>query len=267
MHIRIQDYIPLSHPLRRLKCCTKWGLWLFAVIIGLSTTSTVAHPWREVAPGVEYLDLSKNLITPWSHVHVFRINLKVNQLDVVMAHGLSQVHASADEFAHHSNALITINGGFFDRNFRPLGLRISSLQQQSPLKRISWWDVFYIKNKKPFITSGHQFNQGVHVEFAVQSGPRLLINGHIPSLKPGLAERSALGISLDDRVIILVTENAPITTSALAELMHNPPLNCENALNLDGGSSSQLHAHFRNFQIQVHGFTNVSDAIVVKGRR
>jgi uncharacterized protein YigE (DUF2233 family) len=231
-----------------------------------STTAAIANNWRELTPGIEYIDLGANLLTPWSHVHVFRIDLKKNQLDLVMANFLSQPHASADEFAHFSKALLTINGGFFDHDHHPLGLRISNQQQYNPLKRISWWGVFFIKNKKARISGPHQFTDNQPVDFAVQSGPRLLINGHIPALKPGRAERSALGISPDGRVIILVTDNTPMTTTALAELMKFPPLNCKNALNLDGGSSSQLHANIDSFQLNVHGFSNVSDAIVVKPR-
>ena len=232
-----------------------------------SPTSVMAENWRKLTPGIEYLDLGANLLSPWSHVHVFRIDLKHNRLDLVMANFLSQPHASADEFAQYSKALLTINGGFFDQNHHPLGLRIGNQQQYSPLKHISWWGIFYIKDQKPYISGLPQFKDNHQsIDFAVQSGPRLLINGHIPTLKPGRAERSALGISSDGRIIILVTDNTPITTTALAELMQFPPLNCKNALNLDGGSSSQLHADIDSFQLNVHGFSNVSDAIVVKPR-
>ena len=236
------------------------------LFLGFSTSPVLADNWRELAPGIEYIDLGANLLTPWSHVHVFRSDLKNNQLDLIMANSLSQQYASADEFAHYSKAFLTINGGFFDRNFHPLGLRISNQQQHSPLKRISWWGIFYIKDQKPHLSSLGHFKSNQQIDFAVQSGPRLLAKGRIPPLKAGRAERSALGIS-DGRVIILVTDNLPMTTTALAELMQAPPLNCKDALNLDGGSSSQLHAHIDSFKLNVHGFSNVSDAIVVKPRK
>jgi uncharacterized protein YigE (DUF2233 family) len=229
-----------------------------------SSPSAIADTWRELTPGIEYLDLGSTLLTPWSHVHVFRIDLKKNQLDLVMANFLSQQHASVDEFARYSKALLTINGGFFDHNHRPLGLRIGNQQQYSPLKRISWWGVFYIKDQKPYLSGLRNYKSNENIDFAVQSGPRLLVHGRIPTLKPGRAERSALGISPDGRVIILVTENAPMTTTALAELFRSPPLNCKEALNLDGGSSSQLYADIGSLKLNVHGYSNVSDAIVVK---
>ena len=251
------------HPKKSLERFLTPILFLFLLCL---TTPGLANPWRELAAGIEYTDLGATLFAPWAHVHVFRIDLKNNQLNLVMASDLSQPHASADEFAHHSKALITVNGGFFDHNYRPLGLRISNHNQHNQLKRISWWGVFYIKNQKPHISSHHQFKSNQHIDFALQSGPRLLIDGLIPSLKAGRAERSALGIAPDGRVILLVTDNAPMTTTALAKLMRFPPLNCKEALNLDGGSSSQLYAHINSFNINVHGFSNVSDAIIVKPR-
>ena len=239
---------------------------IFLLFFLLLTPLAHAKNWQTVALGVEYTDLGASLLSPWSHVHVFRIDLKKNKLDLVMAKALSQDYASADEFAHYSHALITLNGGFFDHNYHALGLRIGHEQQYSPLKRISWWSIFYIKDQTPYISSVRTYNPDQPIEFAVQSGPRLIINGHIPALKIGRAERSALGITHHGRVIIVVTDKTPLTTTELAKLMLSEPLNCISALNLDGGRSSQLHAHMRAFQVNAHGFSNVSDAIVVKPR-
>lgn len=235
---------------------------VFAILMVLCALPALA--WRELAPGLDYQDLGTSYLTPWSHIHAFRINLQFNQVASVMAKDLAVPHASVEEYAKHSKSLITINGGFFDQDFHPLGLRINNKQQKSPIKQISWWGVFYIKNNKPYISNVRQFRRDKQIEFAVQSGPRLIINGKIPPLKPGRAERSALGISKDGRVIIVITDNNPLSTTELAQLMKGSQLGCLNALNLDGGSSSQLHAKIDSFQLDVHGFSNVSDAIIVR---
>jgi uncharacterized protein YigE (DUF2233 family) len=239
---------------------------LFLFYLGYSLPA-LANNWLQSAPGIEYIDLGSSILTPWAHIHVFRINLNNNQLSSVSARELSLQHASAEEYAHHSKALLAINGGFFDHDYHPLGLRVSNHKQYSPLKRISWWGIFYTKNKLPYLSSVNKFSGNQQIDFAVQSGPRLLVNGRIPTLKPGKAERSALGISPDGRVIILVTENTPMTTTELAQLMSSPVLNCKNALNLDGGNSSQLYVDMDSFRINAHGFSNVSDAIIVKRRK
>jgi uncharacterized protein YigE (DUF2233 family) len=244
-----------------------WKSMLTVVMIALLISyAFAANNWRKLNEGLDYQDLERGYLTPWSHVHAFRINLKSNELALVMAKDLAVKHASVDEFAQHSKALISINGGFFDEAYQPLGLRINNKQQRSPLKQISWWGVFYIKNNKAYVSSVRQFNHDSQIEFAIQSGPRLLINGQIPPLKPGRAERSALGITKDGQIIILVTDNSPLSTTELAQLMKAPPLNCLNALNLDGGSSTQLHAQINAFSLNVHGFSNVSDAVIVKAK-
>ena len=238
---------------------------LLAILLSI-TTMSYADQWRSISPGIQYQDLGTSLLNPWSHIHVFKINPEKNKLNLVLASQLSRPHASVDEFSQFSKALITLNGGFFDREFRPLGLRVSHNKQINPLKRISWWGIFYIKNDKPYITTHRRYRKSPSIDFALQSGPRLIIDGKIPSLKPGVAERSALGITSDNQIIILVTDNTPMTTTQLAKIMKSKPLDCNNALNLDGGSSTQLKANTQKLELSVHGFSRVSDAIVVSPR-
>lgn len=239
---------------------------LLIIMLQVFMPEAFANSWLKLAPGIEYQDLSSTLFTRWSHIHVFRINLSENQINLIMAGDLSHKQASAHEFARHSHALIAINGGFFDKDYHPLGLRISNQHQHNPLKKISWWGIFYIKNKTAHLSSLEAYKNDLNVDFAVQTGPRLLVNGKILSLKPGFAERSALGITPDGRVIILVTENTPMSTTSLASLLKTPPLNCIDALNLDGGSSSQLYAHFGTIKINAPSYSNVTDGIVVRAR-
>jgi uncharacterized protein YigE (DUF2233 family) len=235
------------------------------VLLILVGFSALVENWRPLAPGIEYKDLSRNTLAPWSHIHVFRIDLAKNSLDSLLAKNFSKTAASAELFSEKSNALIAINGGFFDNNKRPLGLRISNRKQENPIKNISWWGIFYIKNQHAAIASRNNFKQDKKIDFALQSGPRLVINGKIPLLKPGMAERSALGIDENGQVLIVVTERYPMTTQDLASFMKNT-LHAHNALNLDGGSSSQLIANIDTFRLDVPGFAQVSDAIIVKPR-
>jgi len=239
-------------------------IYVLLLVASLLSHATFADNWRALARGIEYRDLGSSLLSPWSHIHVFRIDLKDNRLDLVTARDLSKTLASVNEFGYHSHALLSINGGFFDQKNQPLGLRIGHHRQHSPLKQISWWGIFYIKNQKARISNHTHYEADKQIDFAVQSGPRLLINGNIVTLREGFAERSALGITHDGHVIILVTQNSPMTTTALAKLLQSPAIQCKNALNLDGGGSSQLYAQMPSFKMNVHGFSNVSDAIIVK---
>ncbi len=243
--------------------------FLFYLLFFLASLLTPVYAysagnWQELSPGIEYQDLAGGLLAPWSHIYAFRIDLNKNKLAIVSAKSLSLKNASADQFAVHSQALLSINGGFFDHLFNPLGLRINDYRLENPLKRISWWGVFYVKQNKAYISSLNRFRYDDAISFAMQSGPRLLVKGRIPSLKPGEADRSALGITAKGKVIILVSTNAAMSTNKLARLLKAPPLSCVDAINLDGGSSSQLYAHIGSFKLNVHSFSNVSDAIIVK---
>lgn len=245
---------------------SKRSYLFYFLLFLLPLNSYAALQWHQLTSSIEYQDLKGGLPSPWSHIHVFRIDLDKNQMTLVSAKSLGVKNASVNQFSEHSKALIGINGGFFDQDFRPLGLRINNNKIKSSLKRISWWGIFYIKNNKAYISSLNHFNYNKDIEFAVQSGPRLIVNGSIPSLKPGIADRTALGITADGKIIILVSNNAAMSTRQLAKVMKSPPLSCINAINLDGGSSSQLYAHIRSFILNVHGFSNVSDAIIVKSK-
>ncbi len=238
-------------------------LFIYFLILFLSSASYPADGWQNISPGIEYRDLEGSILNPWSHIHVFRIDLSKNQFKLISAKSIGESNASVDQFVENSKGLIGINGGFFDKNFKPLGLRINQQRILNPLKRISWWGVFYVINDKAYISSFSHFNHNSAIDFAVQSGPRLIINDVIPSLKAGAAERTALGITADGKVIVLVTNTFAMTTNQLAKLMKSPPLSCVNAINLDGGSSSQLYAHINSFKLSAHGFSNVGDAIVI----
>lgn len=234
--------------------------FVFANLVSLSYASN----WQPLTKGLEYQDIGANFLTPWAHIHVFRISLDQYQIQLFSAKEISQRFATIDALAEKSDALIAINGGFFDHTYHPLGLRVSQKQELNPIKRISWWGIFTIKDNIPHISSLKKFHYDNTIDFAIQSGPRLIINRHIPHLKPGIAERSAIGITKNNKIILLVTDNAMITTNELANLMLSPPLNCSNALNLDGGSSSQLVSNIGKHHLIVHGLSKLSDAVIVR---
>lgn len=232
------------------------------LLSGMSYAAT----WQSLEPGMEYLDLKYRSVSQWSHIHVFRVNLQPFQLSTILAKNLPNHYATAHEFNQYGHGLLAINGGFFNPDKTPLGLRISDKQVLNPIRHISWWGIFLVTKQHAMITSPYDFHYKKNIEFAIQSGPRLLVGGEIPHLRPGYANRSALGIDAQGRVLIVVTENLPITTNALAQVLKDPPLQCVDALNLDGGSSSQLYAKINNFSLDIPGFSQVSDAILIKPR-
>ena len=102
---------------------------------------------------------------------------------------------------------------------------------------------------------------------AVQRGPRLVVNGSIPKLKPSIAERSAICVNGKGEVLIAATENLLIQPKDFAEHLRKSEgqggLGCKTALNLDGGRSTQIFADIDSFHLNVSGINTVANAVAV----
>lgn len=230
---------------------------------------TFAHTqWQKLLPGLDYSKLTPGKINPWGSVHVFRIDPDLFSFNLALAKDYQVPASNVAQLAKKTNALLTINGGFFTPQLQPLGLRVNNNEILNPLKKISWLGVFYLQQNKPSIVAQNQFQYHHHINFAIQGGPRLIVDGQIPLLKPGFAERTAIGITHAHQVIIVITENTPLTTTQLAEIMlkseENDGLACQEALNLDGGHSTQLYAQIGDFVLDIPGFSAITDAIYIK---
>lgn len=249
----------------------KFFLTFFSLLI-LISNSAWATTWASIAPGLEYSKLPiKNASNQnTGTVHAFKVDLRRYTLELTSANELGRNSASVQQLVRQQHGLIGVNGGFFSPEREPLGLRVKSGKIMNPTKPISWWAVFYIQNNTPFITPLSGYQHSNQVSFALQAGPRLVINGSIPKLKEGYDERTALCITSNNQIILATTENAPMTTQEFAEILRRPNskmgLNCKNALNLDGGSSAQMYAAVNKFNLSIPNFSTVTDAVVVKAK-
>ncbi len=217
-----------------------------------------AFCWKELSPGIEYEKL--NFSSDSSHVHAFKIDPKRYHFDLVVKNRLD--HFPTKQSFLPDNALIAVNGGFFAPDLQPLGLRINNGKTLSSYKAISWWGIFFIQDDVPQIIASNNFQPNKKINFAVQSGPRLIVDSDVLSLKPGIANRSALCIDKEKNIIIAVTEFYPLALTEWAQILMNN-LGCQFALNLDGGRSTQLAAKIGDFALNIGGFTPVSDVIAV----
>lgn len=227
--------------------------------------------WLPLAPGLDYAYINTLSAFYGSGVYAFRFNLQNFQMKMAFTQNDSTSSSLAipDLMARH-NAIIGVNGGFFSPDLKPLGLRINEGKVKNPLKQTTWWGVFYTRNGAAHIVSQKEFRSDKSIDFAVQSGPRLVINGSIPSLKQSISYRTALGITPKGDVILVVTKTLPMSIQELAETMQKPTeeggLDCINAINLDGGSSTQLYVRIKDFILNLPGFNSVTDAVLVVPR-
>ncbi len=232
------------------------------------TNSVVAKTqWRQLAPGLWYTQLVTQTIASTGTLHAFRVDLNYYRFSLALAKEYEGQFSSAQNLTLASKGVLGINGGFFSPDMTSLGLRISDGELLSRFKHSPWWGVFSIQDNHAKIVSATEYQPENGVDFAVQSGPRLLVDGAIPKLRPGVANRSALGIRRNGQVVVVATQNLYLSTIELAEILQKSEpengLACWQAINLDGGSSTQLYARINDFVLSVPSFMPVADVVVV----
>lgn len=230
---------------------------IFFIIIFLVALPLGAE-WKAVGPGLEYRRQTEPL------THFFRIDLKRYRLDLLMASDYGSTTLTADRYRERSSALLVINGGFFNEFFRSLGLLVRRGKVLNPIRETTW-GVFLLggqEGRSPSIISRRdwKFANAATTTLAIQVGPRLVIDGSIPSFKEGPpSRRSAIGVTKEGMIEIALSES-PLHLREWAEILRK---DCPNVLNLDGGGSSQIVVRTESFSLQVYGLTGVPNAIGV----
>jgi len=218
--------------------------------------------YAQIAPGVEF---SRYVVSPFRYrvfarAHVLRVDISVASLGLVSpGNGRFPVR----EMVRKAGALGGVNGQFFDENDTVLGLQVSGGKQLSAYRKTDG-GVFIIDASGAALVHSLKFNPGRKVDFAVQCRPRLVVDGKPMKLKAQSARRTAIGVDEKGRVILAVTSGQPFRADNFARLLASLPseggLGCRDALNLDGGGSSQMYLDSR---CDVPGSDTVANAVVV----
>lgn len=218
------------------------GLVLLALLwLGMQTYLRGTDAWREAAPGLETREFTEKLGSRSVSVAVARIDPARWTLRVTDRHqGKVGAGAMVGDVCPSPGA--AINASFFDENVAPLGLLIIDGRQRYPRHPVRGWPggggLFVVRKGKPSIIA-HTAQVPAGAEYAVQCWPRLVIAGKIPKFKQRPAAlRSAVGIDAAGRVLFAATTGS-LTFEEWAAFLRDD-LGCTEALNLDGGPSTQL---------------------------
>lgn len=244
--------------------------WLASLLLWIAGASCAATQWQQLAPGLRYTELTTSKGHGQGKLHAFEVDLEHYKLEVALAKDMQRTFASVGSLTLSKDGLVGINGGFFTPQMQPIGLRISDGEVRSRFKRISWWGVLQINGQRPRLLSAREFSPNSNIDFAIQSGPRLLVNRTILPLKEGVDNRSALCINDKRRILLIATQYLSLSTTELAEILVRSEvkggLGCVDALNLDGGSSTQMFAGVDDFRLSLPSYAPITDAVVVVPR-
>ncbi len=232
------------------------------------------NQWKKLSQGLEVRDfnirIGKGSSSMMAGVRLdpnqFRIHLHWQTNKGFFAPGIRQL-------AKKMKAVVVLNAGYFDEKGRPLGyfksgdkVYNSRLLFRGRRRALHLGAVFYVlkKSGKAGIVTREAFNsEGVQEAF--QAGPYLVRKG---KPDPGLDayrefrrpdRRTILAIGKDGRLIFLVSEEVGrgISWCELQHFLTRPVskggLDAAEAMNLDGGSSSQLYVEGNKPSRQMKG--------------
>lgn len=196
--------------------------------------------WQSVGPGIALQTLR------WQGATVIAIRATMAQCDVRVVHGKSE--ASAQIVCPPVG--VAINASFFQEDHTPIGLLVVGGRELQPPLRSDSWGVFYLQQDYPHIAlASERLPHGITQAF--QARPRLIVQGKVLTFKvqPPTA-RSAVGIDAGGHLLLAVVQGG-LTLAQWANCLHDA-LSCTDALNLDGGPSTQLAVRGKA-TIDIHG--------------
>ncbi len=185
-----------------------------------------------------------------SELLAFRSTLTKFSVAILKASEVGTQRSTVRYLADSAGAVVAVNGSFFDEYGKPLGLIVARGILTQPLHKRgnTLTSVFAIGGGRPQIRARSEFSPASITE-AIQAGPRLLKGG---SAVPGLDERDTItrrsGLCIDrGGALVMFATSSRLRGVTLSQLQQVLPstFGCVDAINLDGGGSSQMF--FRGF--------------------
>jgi len=230
---------------------------LFALAIGATgaraedgpnwlQSQLAAAEWREAAPGIERLAIPAALEGEFAAYRLAMAKITARVLAPLRPGG-----STVADLAKASGSILAVNGGFFwikpDGALAPTGLLIVDGVKLAAMKACrACTGVLFADAEGLDIVRPARFRAKRGIESALQVGPMLIEQGREMTFKSDgpAAPRTAVCIAGD--TVIVVVAVRPMTLHGLAALLaakhSDGGFDCPQAINLDGGSSSQLAA-------------------------
>lgn len=239
-----------------------------AALLALGAGSAAAAPlaFRDVAPGIAYARFAVGSEgAPLGHAFV--VDLARVEVRVVPG-GPGGEHAEVEAIAAPFPLHLATNASFFDEQRRTMG-RVVDRGRTLVAERLRPWGALIVEQGRARIATGETLPPAAGGgDLVVQGLPRLVVDGDVQKLKPAVAARTAVCAEAQELVLAVTAAPAEVTEFArfLALPRSEGGLGCRNALNLDGGQSTQLHAALPGLSLHLRGGWAVPNALVVVPR-
>jgi exopolysaccharide biosynthesis protein len=150
---------------------------------------------------------------------------------------------SLDAVMKREKCVCGVNGGYFDTEFKPIGLRVVDGSAFSPLRRARLiTGILLQSNRSIDVIRVGELSRTKKIITAIQAGPFLVEGGkRIRGLNDSQpARRTIAGLATNDRALLGFSSD--VSLGQLADILATTPIVADSkihrAMNLDGGSSS-----------------------------
>ncbi len=221
--------------------------------------------WANLAPGASRAELVA--AAGQAKILLYRFALAQFRADVAVGAGGPPARETAAALVRRRGAVAAVNGGFFNEQGAPLGLRIAGGRERAPLRPKADWGVLVLDEARARIVHTRELagpDALGRPRGAIQVGPRLVVAGRPLQLKPQVARRTAVALERSGDALTLVVVDQPIDANELADRLASAGFDA--ALLLDGGPSTQLAVAIGGVRADVPGGYPVPDLLVIAPR-
>ncbi|MEI8292514.1 MAG: phosphodiester glycosidase family protein [bacterium] len=234
--------------------CLSRVLWVASLVLLAAVPATIAD-WSivsatglgEPAPGMEIIETHCVNGTQTARVTALCFNDKNHTLRVIDSP--SPGSATLANTLRNAKVLGGVNGGYFHEDFRPVGLVISDGKTLNGFERAKLLSgVVGVKSDGhvSILRSGDYDSAKFQLHQAIQCGPMLVEDGHAVAGLNGdrIARRTVVAKGMGGQAALVYISSVSLADAA--RILALPSIldtwKPQNALNLDGGSSSGLWA-------------------------
>jgi len=243
------------------------SIMLFQIPLLLTLPKHGFAEFKVLKPGFESRELKLQTGLFTSELVVVRINTKLWRIKVFKG----PESKTAQEVCQETNSAAAINANFFGTNLQPLGLIISNSTLLHPLQLGGHTLTgIYVNNPEMNkIIHRDKFQSSDDFVEAVQAGPRLIADGQPISIpEDSSTRRSAIAIDGNGRILLFASKDRfpGLSLKEFQQILLDKDLDIKDALNLDGGGSSQLYVSYSKLgqEISVSGGDRVPVFLTVK---
>lgn len=233
-----------------------------------ATPVPVDTGWQPIAPGVEYRELRIDLGDRSDRLRFARIDPTKTKLRVLYNPDQPQ---RVSAWLTQANALLAVNGNYFDPQNNALGMIIQDGQRRGGVVYDGFGGMLAVNGADVRVRSNaHEPYNDEPLDEALQNFPMLVLPGG--SANANIDDngrrslRSAVGQDRSGRILFAVSPAPTFTLTEFGQWLAASDLDLDVALNLDGGTSTGLVLRSGQQMLGVDSWIEVPDVIVVEAR-